>query len=211
MRRQKRGVLSPRDLQIPAVSIFNDHNFSVETVITDSIVGTYDQTADQLRNSPQTTDELQRIKDQHKTSMKNKYDTLFEGTKPQENKTLLNRIYTQLYIIEGESEGVNEEHEVLQMEKTAGTKHSQDTIDCNDIFKASPEPGCEEKDQIKTVLTKGIAGIGKTVSVQKFNSGLGRGKSQSGCRFHVCAFILRAELDPRSSVQSSQTSAGLSS
>ncbi|XP_048064025.1 uncharacterized protein LOC125278722 [Megalobrama amblycephala] len=62
--------------------------------------------------------ELQRVKDRHKTSMKNKYERLFEGMKLQENETLLNRIYTQLYIIEGESEGVNEEHEVLQMEKT---------------------------------------------------------------------------------------------
>ncbi|XP_067272713.1 NACHT, LRR and PYD domains-containing protein 3-like [Pseudorasbora parva] len=55
------------------------------------------------------------------------------------------------------------------MEKTARTQHSQDTpIYCNDIFTASAEPGREEKQQIKTVLTKGIAGIGKTVSVQKF-------------------------------------------
>ncbi|ROL51892.1 NLR family CARD domain-containing protein 3 [Anabarilius grahami] len=108
----------------------------------------------------------QRVRDQHKTSMKNKYESLFEGIKLEENQTLLNRIYTQLYIIEGESEGVNEEHEVLQMEKTART---QDTpIYCNDIFKTLHEPGCEEKDKIKTVLTKGIAGIGKTVSVQKF-------------------------------------------
>ncbi|XP_051741710.1 protein NLRC3-like [Ctenopharyngodon idella] len=115
------------------------------------------------------TGDLQLVKDQHKTSMKNKYERLFEGLKLQENETLLNRIYTQLYIIEGESEGVNKQHEVLQMEKTARTQHSQDTpINCNDIFKASPEPGCKEKHQIKTVLTKGIAGIGKTVSVQKF-------------------------------------------
>ncbi|XP_051561544.1 protein NLRC3-like [Myxocyprinus asiaticus] len=113
---------------------------------------------------------LQRVKDQHKTSMKNKYENLFEGIKLQENQTLLNMIYTQLYIIEGESEGVNDEHEVFQMEKTARTQHLQDTpIYCNDIFKPLPEPGCEKrKDQIKIVLTKGIAGIGKTVSVQKF-------------------------------------------
>ncbi|XP_058605525.1 NACHT, LRR and PYD domains-containing protein 3-like isoform X2 [Onychostoma macrolepis] len=111
-------------------------------------------------------DVLQRIKDQHKTSMKNKYERLFEGIKLEKNQTLLNRIYTQLYIIEGESEGVNEEHEVLQIEKTTRT---QDTpIYCNDIFKPLHQPGHEEKDKIKTVLTKGIAGIGKTVSVQKF-------------------------------------------
>ncbi len=99
--------------------------------------------------------------------MKNKCESLFEGINLQENQTLLNRIYTQLYIIEGENEGVNEEHEVLQMEKSYRTL--QDTpVNCNDIFKPSPETGCEEKDKIKTVLTKGIAGIGKTVSVQKF-------------------------------------------
>ncbi|XP_052386304.1 NACHT, LRR and PYD domains-containing protein 3-like isoform X2 [Carassius gibelio] len=109
---------------------------------------------------------LERVKHQHKTSMKNKYESLFDGIIRQGNQTLLNRIYTQLYIIEGESERVNEEHEVLQMEKTS---RKQDTpIYCNDIFKPLYEPKCEEKDKIRTVLTKGIAGIGKTVSVQKF-------------------------------------------
>ncbi|XP_026145675.1 NACHT, LRR and PYD domains-containing protein 12-like [Carassius auratus] len=129
-------------------------------------------------------DELQRVKEQHKTSMKNKYERLFEGLKLQKNESLLNSIYTQLYIIEGEREGVNEEHEVLQMEKTARTQHSQDTpIYCNDIFKASAEAGCEEKEQIKTVLTKGIAGIGKTVSVQKFILDWAEGKSNQDVDF----------------------------
>ncbi|XP_016116301.1 protein NLRC3-like [Sinocyclocheilus grahami] len=128
--------------------------------------------------------DLQRVKDQHKTSMKNKYEILFEGIKLQENQILLNSIYTQLYIIEGESEGVNKEHEVLQMEKTARTQHSQDTpIYCNDIFKASIEAGSEEKEQIKTVLTKGMAGIGKTVSVQKLILDWAEGKANQDVDF----------------------------
>ncbi|KAL0153530.1 hypothetical protein M9458_051144 [Cirrhinus mrigala] len=126
--------------------------------------------------------DLQRVKDQHRTTMKNKYGSLFEGIKTKE--TLLKKIYTQLYITKGESEGVNEEHEVLQMEKTVRTKHSQDTpVYYNDIFKASPELECEEKDQIKTVLTKGIAGIGKTVSVQKFILDWAEGKANQDVDF----------------------------
>ncbi len=138
-----------------------------------------------IQDSHQSVDDvLQRVKDQHKTRMKNKYERLFDGMKLQENETLLNKIYTQLYIIEGESEGVNEEHEVLLMEKTARTQHSQDTpVYCNDIFKASSEPGSEEKDQIKTVLTKGIAGIGKTVSVQKFILDWAEGKANQDVDF----------------------------
>uniref|UniRef100_A0A8C1TRT1 NACHT domain-containing protein n=1 Tax=Cyprinus carpio TaxID=7962 RepID=A0A8C1TRT1_CYPCA len=129
-------------------------------------------------------DELQRVKDQLKTSTRNKYERLFEGLKLQENESLLNSIYTQLYIIEGEREAMNEEHEVLQMEKTARTQYSQDTpIYCNDIFKASPKPGYEEKEQIKTVLTKGIAGIGKTVSVQKFILDWAEGKANQDVDF----------------------------
>ncbi|KAK9960100.1 hypothetical protein ABG768_010176 [Culter alburnus] len=123
----------------------------------------------------------QRVRDQHKNSMKNKYESLFEGIKLEENQTLLNRIYTQLYIIEGESEGVNEEHEVLQMKERART---QDTpIYCNDIFKPLHERGWEEQDKIKTVLTKGIAGIGKTVSVQKFILDWSEGKANQDVDF----------------------------
>ncbi|XP_036436546.1 NACHT, LRR and PYD domains-containing protein 12-like isoform X2 [Colossoma macropomum] len=147
-------------------------------------------------------DVLQRVFESHKTSMKIKYESLFEGIQTQENKTLLNRIYTQLYIIEGESEGVNEEHEVFQMEKTSRFKHIQDTpINCVDIFKPAqyPKVGIEEEifrffmanerkeniqsSVVRTVLTKGIAGIGKTVSVQKFILDWVEGKANQNIEF----------------------------
>ncbi|KAL0169648.1 hypothetical protein M9458_034244, partial [Cirrhinus mrigala] len=123
----------------------------------------------------------QRIKDQHKTSMNKKYESLFEGIKLEEKQTLLNRIYTQLYIIEGESEGVNKAHEVLQMEKTVRTQDAP--IYCKDIFKPLHESDLEQKNKIKTVLTKGIAGIGKTVSVQKFILDWTEGKANQDVDF----------------------------
>ncbi|XDV16934.1 hypothetical protein PO909_016429 [Leuciscus waleckii] len=171
-------------------SMFNPLEFSDKPVTTDPIrrkrqrsesVRSINSMEEHIRFSDRP---VQTVKDLFKTNMKIKYERLFEGTKLQENETLLNRIYTQLYIIEGERERVNKEHEVLQMEKSARTQHSQDTpIYCNDIFKASPEPGCEEKDQIKTVLTKGIAGIGKSVSVQKFILDWAEGKANQGVDF----------------------------
>ncbi|XP_051516951.1 NACHT, LRR and PYD domains-containing protein 12-like isoform X2 [Myxocyprinus asiaticus] len=131
---------------------------------------------------------LQNVKENHKNSMKNKYESLFEGINIQQHKTLLNKIYTQLYIIEGETEGVNEEHEVVQIEK-AKTERLQGTpINCNDIFQPISEPSYkrerkDKKEKIKTVLTKGIAGIGKTVSVQKFILDWAEGKANRDIDF----------------------------
>ncbi|XP_051957161.1 NACHT, LRR and PYD domains-containing protein 12 isoform X3 [Xyrauchen texanus] len=133
-------------------------------------------------------DSLQNVKENHKKSMKNKYESLFEGINIQQHKTLLNKIYTQLYIIEGETEGVNEEHEVVQIEK-AKTERLQGTpINCNYIFQPISELSYkrerkDEKEKIKTVLTKGIAGIGKTVSVQKFILDWAEGKANQDVDF----------------------------
>ncbi|ROL42436.1 NLR family CARD domain-containing protein 3 [Anabarilius grahami] len=182
--RSDRSMANPADLSDKPV---NTDHIVMKGSSSDESAQCYTQAALQEETGDlqiPVKNEIQRVKDRLKTSMKKKFERLFEGTKLQENETLLKRIFTQLYIIEGESKGVNKEHEVLQMEKSARTKHSQDTpIDCNDIFKGSPEPGCEEKHQIKTVLTKGIAGIGKTVSVQKFILDWAEGKANQDVDF----------------------------
>ncbi|XP_076153231.1 NLR family CARD domain-containing protein 3-like isoform X1 [Alosa pseudoharengus] len=108
---------------------------------------------------------LRRVIKNHKASLKRRFENISEGIIKQEAEILLNEIYTELYITEGESEGVNKEHEVWQVESASRSQTTEDTpIDCNDIFK--PLPGQEK--HIRTVMTKGVAGIGKTVSVQKF-------------------------------------------
>ncbi|XP_045575511.1 NLR family CARD domain-containing protein 3 [Salmo salar] len=126
------------------------------------------------RGSENMDDSLQRAIVNHKDSLKRRYECVIEGMETAGNQTPLNRIYTELYITEGESEGVNNEHEVWQLETASRTPTSHDTaIHCNDIFK--PLPGQERS--IRTVLTKGIAGIGKTVSVQKFILDWAEGKA----------------------------------
>ncbi|XP_030249310.1 NLR family CARD domain-containing protein 3-like isoform X7 [Sparus aurata] len=78
----------------------------------------------------------------------------------------LKKTYTKLYLIEGSSGEVNKEHEVRQIETAFNRRKSSETqIKCEDIFKPLPN---QQGKPIRTVLTKGIAGIGKTVSVQKF-------------------------------------------
>ncbi|XP_043091977.1 NACHT, LRR and PYD domains-containing protein 3-like [Puntigrus tetrazona] len=100
-----------------------------------------------------------------RSNLLKKFECLCEGTATQRNPTLLNEIYTELYITESERGEINNEHEVRQIETQSRREVTEDTaIKCSDIFR--PLPG-QDKD-IRNVLTKGIAGIGKTVSVQKF-------------------------------------------
>ncbi|XP_062392565.1 NACHT, LRR and PYD domains-containing protein 3-like isoform X4 [Sardina pilchardus] len=110
-------------------------------------------------------EDLRRVIKNHKASLKKRFENISEGIIKPGAEILLNKIYTELYITEGESEGVNKEHEVWQVESASRSQSTEDTpINCNDIFK----PLLGQEKHIKTVMTKGVAGIGKTVSVQKF-------------------------------------------
>ncbi|XP_049332995.1 NLR family CARD domain-containing protein 3-like isoform X2 [Astyanax mexicanus] len=100
-----------------------------------------------------------------KSKLRDKYQILNEGISGHVKSALLNEIYTELYITEGDGGDVNQEHEVKQIEAASRKRTTEERpIKCNDIFKPLPE----QKRPIRTVLTKGVAGIGKTVSVQKF-------------------------------------------
>ncbi|XP_050923186.1 NACHT, LRR and PYD domains-containing protein 12 isoform X23 [Lates calcarifer] len=108
---------------------------------------------------------LQEVLDEHQISLRRRCERVTEGTDGTGSRTLLNRIYTELYITEGQSEEVNTQHEVRQLETASKKKTLHDTpIRCQDIFKALPD----QQRHIRVVLTNGVAGVGKTFSVQKF-------------------------------------------
>ncbi len=102
-----------------------------------------------------------------------------EGIAKQGDSTLLNNIYTDLYITQGCSEQVNTEHEVRQIEVASRRIESQEKqVECKNVFEAP-----EQDKQIRTVLTKGVAGIGKSVSVQKFVLDWAEGKENQDISF----------------------------
>ncbi|XP_053271714.1 NLR family CARD domain-containing protein 3-like isoform X2 [Pleuronectes platessa] len=108
---------------------------------------------------------LQEVVDEHKLSVRRRCEHVTEGSDETGSRTLLNRIYTELHITEGQSEEVNTQHEVRQLETASKKKILQDTpIKVHDIFKASTD----QQSSIRVVLTNGVAGVGKTFSVQKF-------------------------------------------
>ncbi|XP_023194011.1 NLR family CARD domain-containing protein 3-like, partial [Xiphophorus maculatus] len=117
---------------------------------------------------------------QLKSGLKKKFQSVFEGIAKAGSPTLLNQIYTELYITEGGTGEVNDEHEVRQIE-TASRKpdRPETTIRQEDIFKV--QPGRDPP--IRTVMTKGVAGIGKTVLTQKFTLDWAEDKAHQKIQF----------------------------
>ncbi|XP_070842746.1 NACHT, LRR and PYD domains-containing protein 12-like [Chaetodon trifascialis] len=108
---------------------------------------------------------LQEVLDEHKISLRRRCERVTEGSDETGSGTLLNRIYTELFITEGQSEELNTQHEVRQLETTSKIETLHETpIKVQDIFKALPD----QQRRIRVVLTNGVAGVGKTFSVQKF-------------------------------------------
>ncbi|XP_030612124.1 NLR family CARD domain-containing protein 3-like isoform X2 [Archocentrus centrarchus] len=115
-----------------------------------------------------------------KSALKKKFQCVFEGIPKAGNPTLLNQIYTELYITEGGAAEVNDEHEVRQIKKASRKPdRPETTIRQEDIFKGSA--GRDEP--IRTVLTKGVAGIGKTFLTQKFTLDWAEDKANQDIQF----------------------------
>ena len=126
--------------------------------------------------------ETAAVECQHKlkSHLKQKCRCVFEGVAKAGQATPLNDFYTQIYMTEGGSGDVNKEHEVTLIETASRKPAKEETpIKCEDILK--PLPGQDQP--IRTVVTTGVAGIGKTVLTHKFTLDWAEGKANQDIDF----------------------------
>ncbi|XP_062272850.1 NLR family CARD domain-containing protein 3-like [Scomber scombrus] len=150
----------------------------------------------------QTESGLQEVLDEHQISLSSTCECVTQGTDEAGSETFLISIFTEVHITEGQSEEVNTQHEVRQLEAASKMKTLHDApIKCQDIFKVLPDQQvteevntqhevrqfktaskmktlhdaptkdqniCEVLHRVRVVLMNGVAGVGKTFSVQKF-------------------------------------------
>ncbi len=114
--------------------------------------------------------------------MKKKAECIFEGI--EENEAHLKAVYTELFITEGDMKEVHQVHEILKIDEAfkKENKTQNKPINCNDIFTL-----LRKNNEKKIVLTKGVAGIGKTVSVHKFILDWAEGEANQDID---CVFLL---------------------
>ncbi|XP_037621169.1 protein NLRC3-like isoform X2 [Sebastes umbrosus] len=165
------AILAP---QLTGVTVGRDITLNVTTYAPSPV--RIDNT---VAVSPKTKEnKLQRCSAELKSHLGNTTKRLSQGTKEEGSLILLNKIYTDLYITKGGSGEVNNEHEVIQLECRRCMSEDK-PIQLNDILK----PSSDEENLYQRVLMKGIAGIGKTVAVQKFIQDWAAGKANQTIQF----------------------------
>ncbi|XP_067248950.1 NACHT, LRR and PYD domains-containing protein 3-like isoform X2 [Chanodichthys erythropterus] len=99
-----------------------------------------------------------------KNKLKQDYSRILVGNSQTGHREYLNDIYTDLYVVENETGGRVNDHEVRHIESNHNRLTAKEKpVKCNDMFKVQSTGR-----QNRKVLTMGIAGVGKTVSVNKF-------------------------------------------
>ncbi|XP_028428223.1 NACHT, LRR and PYD domains-containing protein 12-like [Perca flavescens] len=132
--------------------------------------------ADRLQSKSITADGKRKLK----SKMQEKFQRVFDGNDKAGNPTPLNQMFTEIYITKKGTAEVNVDHKVRKIE-TASRKpdRPETTIRREDIFKTPP--GRDEP--IRTVMTMGVAGIGKTVLTQRFTLDWAEDKANQDIQF----------------------------
>ncbi|XP_059908586.1 NLR family CARD domain-containing protein 3-like isoform X3 [Gadus macrocephalus] len=100
-----------------------------------------------------------------KSNLKKKFRRVFEGIAKAGQSTGVNDFYTEPFITERGVGEVDKENEV-RLTETASRKPAKEekAIKCQDIFKHLPD----QDSPIRTIMTTGMTGMGKTVLTHKF-------------------------------------------
>ncbi|CAL8307631.1 unnamed protein product [Arctogadus glacialis] len=116
-----------------------------------------------------------------KSRLKKKFmKGVFQGIAKAGKSAPLNDFYTEIFITERDSGEVNKEHEVRLIETASRKPVKEETpIRCGDIFK--PLPGQDK--QIRTIMTTGVAGVGKTILTYKFTLDWAKGEANRDIHF----------------------------
>ncbi|KAM9764774.1 protein NLRC3-like [Menidia menidia] len=112
-----------------------------------------------------------------KSNLKRRFQHFFEGVSQAGRSTLLNQVYTELHITEKGQ--ISDQHDFQQMEAESRSPADSQIISCGCIFK--PVAGGGEP--ARTVVTKGVAGVGKTVLTRKFTLDWAEGKANHSIQF----------------------------
>ncbi|XP_067280012.1 NLR family CARD domain-containing protein 3 [Pseudorasbora parva] len=116
-----------------------------------------------------------------KLALKKKYEMVYEGFSPQGQPVPFESVYTDLYITDGINASVNSDHEYRpKIEELLETgKVNRTPLTGNDLF----PPETTRARHIRSVLSRGVPGCGKSFAVQRFILDWADGKVHQGVFF----------------------------
>ncbi|KAK0131092.1 NACHT, LRR and PYD domains-containing protein 12 [Merluccius polli] len=153
---------------------------AIEGVVDITVLCLKQLKQEELADSLQSKQFAAECQHKLKSHLKEKTQRVFEGVPKAGQATDLNEIYTEIFITEGHSGDVNQEHEVRLIETASRKPAKEETpIKCEDILK--PLPGQDQP--IRTIMTTGVAGIGKTILTHKFTLDWAEGKANQDIHF----------------------------
>uniref|UniRef100_A0A8C5DW13 Protein NLRC3-like n=1 Tax=Gouania willdenowi TaxID=441366 RepID=A0A8C5DW13_GOUWI len=171
------SVSAPKSLGLVLVSV---HSGLGQVLVLDSVVLNATLACEHLHICLHSGTKAHQYQRELKSKLKKKFQCVSEGVAKAGSPTLLKEIYTELYITEGGGGEVNQEHEVIQIETASRRSDTAErAITLEELFKAPPG----RPRPIRTVMTKGVAGIGKTLLTHKFTVDWAEDKAQQEVHF----------------------------
>ncbi|XP_062381663.1 NACHT, LRR and PYD domains-containing protein 12-like [Sardina pilchardus] len=111
-----------------------------------------------------------------KAALALRYGRVFEGSSTEGRARRVEDVYTELLLVQEHTGGALSGHEARWMEQSRSRRSTcSSRILCNDIFRAQSDS--------RKVLTLGVAGVGKTVSVHKFILDWAEGRANQDVAF----------------------------